>query len=109
MFHPQTTEIQPSKFECFSTKMLKIQEYDGIIWHICADFRISFGMWNSIVLNYPCARFHTDMAINNRITHLYRIREEYFKSLKFFRTAVLKTLQSHFAKIAHKVAKSKYF
>ena len=32
-----------------------------------------------------------------------------FKSLKFFRTAILDTLQSHFAKIAHKVAKSKYF
>ena len=32
----------------------------------------------------------------------------YFKSLKFFRTAILEPLQSHFAKIAHKVAKSKY-
>ena len=31
------------------------------------------------------------------------------KSLKFFRTAILEPLQSHFAKIAHKVAKSKYF
>ena len=30
-------------------------------------------------------------------------------SLKFFRTAILEPLQSHFAKIAHKVAKSKYF
>ena len=32
-----------------------------------------------------------------------------FKSLKFFRTAILEPLESHFAKIAHKVAKSKYF
>ena len=33
----------------------------------------------------------------------------YFKSLKFFQTAILEPLQSHFAKIAHKVAKSKHF
>ena len=33
----------------------------------------------------------------------------YFKSLKFFRTAVLESLRSHFEKIAHKIAKSKYF
>ena len=33
----------------------------------------------------------------------------YFKSLNFFRTAILKPLRSHFAKIAHKIAKSKYF
>ena len=31
------------------------------------------------------------------------------KSLKFFRTFILKPLWSHFTKIAHKVAKSKYF
>ena len=33
----------------------------------------------------------------------------YFKSLKFFRTAVLEPLQSHFVKIAHKIAKSNNF
>ena len=33
----------------------------------------------------------------------------YFKSSKFFWTAFLETLRSHFAKIAHKIAKSKYF
>ena len=33
----------------------------------------------------------------------------YFKSWKFFRKAILETFRSHFAKIAHKVAKSKYF
>ena len=33
----------------------------------------------------------------------------YFKSLKFFRTAILEPLRSHFEKIAQKVAKSKYF
>ena len=33
----------------------------------------------------------------------------YLKSLKFFRAAILEQLRSHFAKIAHKVAKPKYF
>ena len=33
----------------------------------------------------------------------------YFKSLKFFRTAILERMRNHFVKIAHKVAKSKYF
>ena len=33
----------------------------------------------------------------------------YFKSLKFVRTTILEPLRSHFAKIAHKVAKPKYF
>ena len=33
----------------------------------------------------------------------------YFKSLKIFWTAILEPLRSHFAKITHKVAKSKYF
>ena len=33
----------------------------------------------------------------------------YLKSLTFCRTAILEALRSHFAKIAHKVAKSKIF
>ena len=33
----------------------------------------------------------------------------YFKSLKFFSGAIAEPLLSHFVKIAHKVAKSKYF
>ena len=67
MFHPQTTEIQPFKVECFSTKMLKFQEYDVIIYDNSADLRTFFGMWNSIVLSYPCAKFHHDMIINDGI------------------------------------------
>ena len=37
-FHPQTTEIQPFKVECFSTKMLKFQHDDVIISDVSGDF-----------------------------------------------------------------------
>ena len=67
MFNPQTTEIRLFKVERFLTKMLKFQQYHFIIYDISADFGILFGMWNSIVPNYPCAKFHYDMAIDNGI------------------------------------------
>ena len=44
MFHPQTTEIPPFKVECFSTKMLKFQQYNVIIYGVSANFEILFGM-----------------------------------------------------------------
>ena len=66
MFHPQTIEIQPSKAECFSLKTLKFQPHDVIIYDVNADFGILFGMWNILVMSYPCAKFHNDMTINNR-------------------------------------------
>ena len=43
-FHPQTTEIQPFKVECFSTKTLKFQHDDVIISDVSRDFEIFFGM-----------------------------------------------------------------
>ena len=61
MFNPQTTEIRLFKVERFLT------QYHFIIYDISADFGILFGMWNSIVPNYPCAKFHHDMAIDNGI------------------------------------------
>ena len=41
MFHPQTTEIQPFKVECFPMKMLKLQQY------VSQNCEILFGIWNS--------------------------------------------------------------
>ena len=67
MFHPQTTEIQPFKVDCFFMKMLKSQQYDVIIYDISADFGILLDTWNSLVRSYPCAQFHHDMPINNGI------------------------------------------
>ena len=63
MFHPQTTEIQSFKVECSSTKTIKFQQYDVIIYDVSADFRILFGMWISIVMSYSCAKFHHDITI----------------------------------------------
>ena len=39
-FRPQTTEIQPFKAECFSTKALKFQHDDVIIFDVSGDFGI---------------------------------------------------------------------
>ena len=44
----------------------------------------------------------------SRALKLYIIRS-YSKSLKFFRIAILEPFRSYFAKIAHKIEKSKYF
>ena len=63
MFPPQTTEIQPFKVECFSTKMVKFQQYVVINYYVSADFLVLFAMWNSVVMSYPCVKFHHDMAI----------------------------------------------
>ena len=65
--------IQPFKVECFSTKMLKFQRYDVIIYDVSADFRILFGMWNSFVMSYPCAKFQHEMTINNRINCIFSV------------------------------------
>ena len=56
-FHPQTNEIQSFKAEFFSTKMLEFQHNDVIIFDISGDFGIFFGMWNNLVMSYPCAKF----------------------------------------------------
>ena len=42
MFHSQTTKIQPS--ERFSTKMLKFQQYDVVIYDVSVDFTILVSM-----------------------------------------------------------------
>ena len=44
--HPQTTEIQPFKAECFSTKMLKFQHVDVIISDIVeiSEFSLACGI-----------------------------------------------------------------
>ena len=64
MFHLQTTEVQPFKVECFSTKMLRFQQYDVIIYDVSAYFEILFDMLNSLIMSYPCAKFYRDMTIN---------------------------------------------
>ena len=73
-FHLQTTEIQPFKFECFSTKTLKFQHDDVIIFDVSGDFGIFFGMWNRLVMSYLCAKFCCDttlIACNTFIFHVY--------------------------------------
>ena len=72
--HPQTTEIQPFKVECFSTKMLKFQHDDVIISGVSKDFVILFGMWNRLAVSYLCAKFCCDttlIACNTCIFHVY--------------------------------------
>ena len=73
MFHPESTDMQPFKVECFSMKMLKFQQYEVIIYDVSAEFEISFDMWNSLVMNYPCAKFHYDMTINNGINYIFHV------------------------------------
>ena len=73
-FHPQTTEIQLFKFECFSTKMLKFQHDGVIISDVSEDLEIFFGMWNRLVISYLCAKFCCDttiIACNTCIFHVY--------------------------------------
>ena len=52
----------PAKF-CFSTKMLKFQHYEVIIYDVSGDFGILFGLWNRLIMNYLCAKFHCDTSI----------------------------------------------
>ena len=73
MFYPQTIEIKPFKVECFSTKTFKFRQYDVIIYDVSADFRILFRMWNSLVMSYPCAKFHRDMVIDNGINCIFHV------------------------------------
>ena len=65
-FHPQTTEIQPFKVECFLTKTLKFQNNDVIIFDVSGDFGIFFGMWNRLVMSYLCAKFCCDSTLITR-------------------------------------------
>ena len=53
-FHSQTTEMQPFKAECFSTKTLKFQHNDMIISDVSEDFGIFFGMWNFLAQSSKC-------------------------------------------------------
>ena len=77
-FHPQTTEIQPFKVECFSTKMLKFQHYDVIISDVSEDFGIFFGMWNRLPMSYLCAKFCCDATLIACITCIFHIYFLYF-------------------------------
>ena len=73
-FRPQTTEIQPFKVECFSTKTLEFQHDDVIISDVSEDFGIFFGMWNRLAMSYLCAKFCCDttlIACNTCIFHVY--------------------------------------
>ena len=67
MFHLQTTEIQPFIADCFSTKTLKFQQYDVIIYDASENFGILSGIWNTLVMRLSCAKFHHDVTINNGI------------------------------------------
>ena len=49
-------------------KKLGFQQFD-----LGVDFRILFGMWNSLVMSYPCAKFHHDMIINYGITYIFHV------------------------------------
>ena len=62
-FHPQTTEIQPFKAECFSTKALKFQHDDVIIFYVSGDFGSFFGMWNKLVMSYLFVKFCCDTTL----------------------------------------------
>ena len=53
--------------------MLKFQLNDLIIYDFSADFRILFGMWNSFVMSYPCAKSKHDMTINDGINCIFPI------------------------------------
>ena len=53
--------------------MLKFQQYNVIIYDISADFRILFGMWNSYVMSYPCAKFQHDMTTGNGINCIFTV------------------------------------
>ena len=73
-FHPQTTEIQPFKVECFSTKTLKFQHDDVIISDVSEDFGIFYGIRNRLAMSYLCAEFCCDMTLiecNTFIFHVY--------------------------------------
>ena len=59
----RTLTIQPFAVECFSTKILKLKQYDLIIYDVSADFRILSGMWNIFVTSYPCSKFQHDMTL----------------------------------------------
>ena len=72
-FHPQTTETQPFEFECFSKKTLRFQQHDLIIYDVSVDFGIFFGMWNSLVMSYFCAKFHHDPTIDNGINCIFHV------------------------------------
>ena len=48
-------------------KLLESQQRDVIIYEARADFGILFSMWNSLIMSYPCAKFHHDITINNGI------------------------------------------
>ena len=72
MFHPQATEIQSFKVECFSTKTLKFQRCDTIIYDVSVDFAI-FCMLISLVISYACVKFLDDMIINNGITCIFHV------------------------------------
>ena len=62
-FHSQTTEIQPFKVECFSTKMLKFEHDDVIVFDVSGDFGIFFGMWNRLVMSYLCTKICCDTTL----------------------------------------------
>ena len=58
-------------------------------------------------VNNTYAKLAPDSIPNKKIKEIMRYTGD--TGHPFFRTAILEPLQSHFAKIAHKFAKSKYF
>ena len=73
-FHPQTTEAQPFKFECFLMQTFKFQHNDVIISEVSEDFGLFFGMWTRLAMSYLRARFCCDstlIACNKCIFHVY--------------------------------------
>ena len=63
-----TLVVQPLKLSAFRRKCYNFNSMTLLsICDFSADFRILFGMWNTSVMSYPCAKFKHDMAINNLI------------------------------------------
>ena len=85
-FYSQTTEIQPLKVECFSTKTLNFQHNDVIIFDVSSDFRIFFGMWERIVMSYHCAKCCHDTTLITCNTCIFHVYFLYFSTNRLFFT-----------------------
>ena len=87
-----------------------------ILFH-CGQFILSSSVFREIIKAFIksrnlnilfCESNYIFEISGSRASKLY-ITCSYFKSLKCFRIPISESFRSHFAKIAHKVAKLKYF
>ena len=71
--------------------------------------RIHFKYWKNILISRFYEQFSRNGSAMAPEKNFKLLKYEHIINLNFFRTAILEQLRSHFAKIDHKVAKSKYF